>query len=41
MHAPMLIIGGKKKERKLVCNTEIATYMSQYRGIADEYISKL
>jgi len=28
MHAPMLINGGKKKERKLVCNTEIATYMS-------------
>ena len=28
MHAPMLINGGKKTERKLVCNTEIATYMS-------------
>ena len=33
MHAPFLVMAGKKEERKIVCTSEVGTYYELFRKI--------
>ena len=41
MHAPFLIMAGKKEERKIVCTSEVGTYYELFRKIPPPFIAKM
>jgi len=41
MHAPFLIMAGKKEERKIVCSSEVATYYTMFRRIPEQFMAKM
>lgn len=41
MHAPFLIMAGKREERKIVCSSEVGTYYELFRKIPAQFIAKM
>ena len=41
MHAPFLIMAGKKEERKIVCTSEVGSYYELFRKIPGNYLAKM
>ena len=41
MHAPFLIMAGKREERKIVCSSEVGTYYELFRKIPPTFIAKM
>ena len=41
MHAPFLIMSGKKDDRKIVCTSEVGTYYELFRKIPGTFIAKM
>lgn len=41
MHAPFLILAGKRKDRKIVCSSEVGTYFELFRRIPNTYMAKM
>mmetsp|Transcript_24002 Transcript_24002/g.36877 ORF Transcript_24002/g.36877 Transcript_24002/m.36877 type:complete len:196 (+) Transcript_24002:456-1043(+) len=41
MHAPFLIMAGKREERKIVCTSEVGTYYELFRKIPGQFIAKM
>lgn len=41
MHAPFLVMAGKKEERKIVCTAEVATYYQLFRKIPPQFMKKM
>ena len=41
MHAPFLIMAGKKEDRKIVCSSEVATYYTMFRRIPEQFMAKM
>lgn len=41
MHAPFLIMAGKREERKLVCTSEVGTYFELFRRIPPTFMAKM
>jgi hypothetical protein len=41
MHAPFLILAGKREEKKIVCTSEVGTYYELFRKIPPTYLAKM
>ena len=41
MHSPMLLMAGKKDERKIVCSAEVATYYMLFKKIPAQFLKKM
>jgi L-ascorbate metabolism protein UlaG (beta-lactamase superfamily) len=41
MHAPFLIMAGKREERKIVCSSEVGTYYELFRKIPPTFVAKM
>lgn len=41
MHAPFLIMAGKREDRKIVCTSELGTYYELFRKIPGTFIAKM
>jgi len=41
MHAPFLIMAGKKENRKIVCSSEVGTYYELFRKIPGTFLAKM
>lgn len=41
MHAPFLIMAGKREERKIVCTSEVGTYFELFRRIPPTFMAKM
>lgn len=41
MHAPFLIMAGKKEERKIVCTSEVGSYYELFRKIPNNFLAKM
>ena len=41
MHAPFLIMAGKREDRKIVCSSEVGTYYELFRKIPPTFIAKM
>ena len=41
MHAPFLIMAGKREKRQIVCTSEVGTYYELFRRIPPSFISKM
>ena len=41
MHAPFLIMAGKKEDRKIVCTSEVGTYYELFRKIPAPFLKKM
>lgn len=41
MHAPFLIMAGKKEDRKMVCTSEVGTYFELFRKVPGTFIAKM
>ena len=41
MHAPFLIMAGKKDDRQIVCTSEVGTYYELFRKIPGNFIKKM
>lgn len=41
MHAPFLLMAGKKDNRKIVCSSEVGTYYELFRKIPNNFIAKM
>jgi len=41
MHAPFLIMAGKREERKIVCTSEVGTYYELFRKIPGNFLAKM
>jgi len=41
MHAPHLLITGKREERKLVCSSEVGTYFELFQKIPGPFMAKM
>ena len=41
MHAPFLIMAGKREDRKIVCTSEVGTYYELFRKIPGTFIAKM
>lgn len=41
MHAPFLIMAGKREERKIVCTSEVGTYYELFRKIPNQFLAKM
>lgn len=41
MHAPFLIMAGKREERKIVCTSEVGTYFELFRRIPGTFMAKM
>ena len=41
MHAPFLLMAGKKENRKIVCTSEVGTYYELFRKIPGTFLAKM
>lgn len=41
MHAPFLILAGKREGRKIVCSSEVGTYFELFRRIPNSFMAKM
>ena len=41
MHAPFLILAGKREEKRIVCTSEVGTYYELFRKIPPTYLAKM
>ncbi len=41
MHAPYLVMAGKKDGRQIVCSSEVGTYFELFRKIPNPYVAKM
>lgn len=41
MHAPFLVMAGKKEERQIVCTSEVGTFYEMFRRIPPSFIAKM
>jgi hypothetical protein len=41
MHAPFLLMAGKKEERQIVCTSEVGGYYEMFKRIPPAAISKM
>lgn len=41
MHAPFLVMAGKKEKRQIVCTAEVATYYQLFRKVPPQFMKKM